>query len=333
MDLGNAGCHSLPASVTVTSPIFASWGQTYGIPTDFTADASGAALQPSTDSSAWEKLVSVQRFKLDSQSLKCDQSRCGILSHTFSIQPASASMGASQTVNASDAQRTFSVPIDLSSDKLFPLDTDDWFKQNSRQCCLGISAMIVADNGTHPLPSWLSILYKLSQSASSTQLTAYHALKVSAQPGRGALGRHAIRVLATDQSLPNALPAFVDVELFVIGGAPTIMGKFPAVEVADGQPLDFILPSNVFQLNKPYGQLSYSAKQRGDTPLPTWLSVDEQGLLQGTPDLGTDMSYNLSITASDRDGAQATTSLMLHVRHECSVGLYRHFRLRVAPKK
>ena len=332
VDLGREGCQPWPASLTVTDPVATVFGLNFGIPTDFTADASGTALQPPTDSSAWEKLISVQKFNPDFQFLGCQHQRCGTLSHTFRIQPASASMGAPEAVNSSDAQRTFSVPNDISSDKFLPLDTDIWFKQNSRQCCLEISAVVLADNGTQSLPQWLSIWYKLSRSASSAQLTADHALRVSAQPGRGALGRHTVRILAIDQSLPNALPASVDLELVVTGGAPTIVGAFPAVEVADGHPLNFTLPSNVIQLNKPYGQLSYSAEQQGGMPLPEWMSVDEKGLLRGTPDLGTDMGFNLSITATDRDGAQATTSLKLYVRHECPVGLYRHFRLRLLPE-
>ncbi|KAK9822773.1 hypothetical protein WJX74_007372 [Apatococcus lobatus] len=259
--------------------------------------------------------------------------RCGILSQTFPIQLASASVGPPEALQAFASQRAFSVPVDISDDKFLPLDTDSWFKRNGRVCCLGISAGVMTDNRTQPLqplPPFLSIWYNLTRSASGPQLTADHALKVSAQPGRGALGNYTVRILATDESLPNSVPAFVDLKLLILGGAPTIVGEFQAVEVAVGQYLIYALPTNVIQLNKPYGKLSYSAKQQGGMPLPTWLSLNDVGLLQGTPDLGADTSYNLSITATDIDGAQNTTSLMVHVRRACPSGLYRHFRLRVS---
>ncbi|KAK9824907.1 hypothetical protein WJX74_005202 [Apatococcus lobatus] len=292
----------------------------------------GDSWTPPSVSSAWENLISVQNFKPLPQALGCTNKRCGTYSLTFPILPPSASNGDPVAVSGSDAQRSFSVPVDISTDKLLPLDVDGWFSQSSRRCCFNISAAIIADNSTQPLPPWLSILHKLSRTASGSQLSADYALKVSAQPGREAAGRHTIRILATDQSLPDALPPSVDIELFVIGGPPTIVGSFPTMEVANGQFLDFVLSSNVFQLNKPYGQLAYSAKQRGGMPLPTWLSVDEEGLVRGTPDLATDTNFNLSITAMDRDGAQATTSLTLHVRRACPSGLYRHFRLRLSEK-
>ncbi|KAK9863437.1 hypothetical protein WJX84_004314 [Apatococcus fuscideae] len=105
---------------------------------------------------------------------------------------------------------------------------------------------------------------------------------------------------------------------------------FPSIEIADGQPLQYTLPGSVFQLNKPYGQLSYGAQQLASMPLPAWLRFDESGLLSGTPQEGSDATYNLTITATDTDGSRNATFLMLYVKAPCPSGLYRHFRVQIS---
>lgn len=144
------------------------------------------------------------------------------------------------------------------------------------------------------------------------------------------MGNHTVRLLATDQSQLYLEPAVVDLRLQIVGTGPTIVGSFPAVEVADEQPLVFQLPSGVIQLNKPYGHLSFSAEQQGSQVLPGWMSFDPNGTLMGTPHEGKDASYNLTITGTDSDGARNSTFLMLFVRAPCPIGRYRHFRIRIS---
>lgn len=264
VDLGYAGCQAWPSAISVASPIH--FG---GMPTDFTADASGQALQPSVNSTDWTNLISVQKYGPQlPKSFACNTElylRCGIFEHTFLIQPNTSEIEAPEEIISMDEQLEFEVSVDIDNDVIIPLPIEDWFLQYSRECCLTISAVTALETGYQPLPPWLSFWYNLTQSASGPLLTANHSLKVSAQPGLAAVGNYTIRIIATDQTLP-ALPAHVDVQLYIIGEGPTVVGSFPLLEVADGQPLLFSLPGDVIQLNKPYGQLSYTAEQQGGCP-------------------------------------------------------------------
>lgn len=226
---------------------------------------------------------------------------------------------------------TYEVSVDITLEQNLPLDTDAWFQQNTRTCCLSISALAAFGSSSfQPLPAWLSLSWAVEQAPIGSELTAKHMLTVSAQPGRAAVGNHTIRVLATDSSLPELPPAFMDINLRMIGQGPTIVGIFPIVEVEDKQPLLFVLPGGVIQLNKPYGRLRFTAEQQGGEPLPAWLGMHPDGTLKGTPQEGMDASYNLTITGADDDGLANSTSIMLYVRAPCPVGLYRHFRIRIS---
>ena len=332
VDLGHNGCRPWPAALSVTSPIAAS-----GMPSDFSSDASGAAVQPAADSPSWTNLITVRDFKPSSQSLGCNGwDRCGVLAYNFLILPAGSTVKAPEVETAINDLLAYNVSVDITSDATFPLNASKWFTQYSRACCLNISAMLSTDNGLQQLPPWLSFNYDLTQQSWPIAkdwlpaLTAEYMLKIHARPGVAAVGNHTVRILAADESLPNLSAAFVDMQLLVIGRGPSIVGQFPIVEVADGQPLDFAIPDNVFQLNKPYGQVSYSAEQQAGVPLPAWLSLAGDRTLKGTPNLGVDSAFNLSIIGSDSDGAQASTFLMLYIRVACPTGLYRHFRLKTS---
>ena len=328
VDLGYAGCQPWPGQLQLTSPL--PNGIINGcMPTAFTADASANALQPGYDSSDWANLLTVQNFHPVIVSSRWD----GIFYHTFAIQPEGSQDGPPTGTLPVDKQLSFEVSVDITSDVILPLDIDDWFEGHSRICCLNISAVIASDTGFQQLPPWLSLWYNLTQPTSGQQLFAQHALKVSAQPGVAAIGNHTLRVFVADQNLPNQPDqpaASIDLQLCIVGEGPTIVGMFPSIEIADGQPLQYTLPGSVFQLNKPYGQLSYGAQQLASMPLPAWLRFDESGLLSGTPQEGSDATYNLTITATDTDGSRNATFLMLYVKAPCPSGLYRHFRVQIS---
>ena len=325
VDLGHDGCQPWPAALSLISPVIAG----SGMPSEFTSDASGAAVQPTANSPSWSNLITVRDFNPSSQSLVCHSwDRCGEQTHTFPILPAGSTVKAPELKMAVNASMAFNVSVDAPSDTTFPLGAENWFAQYSRACCLSLSAVLSTDNGVQPLPPWLSLDYDLTRR--SWPLTAEYLLRIYARPGAAAVGNHTVRILATDKSLPDVTAASVDMQVLVIGRGPTIVGEFPAVEAADGQPLNFALPSNVFRLNKPYGRVSYSAEQQAGVPLPAWLSLAGDGTLRGTPNLGVDSAFNLSIIGSDRDGAQASTFLILLIRVACPAGLYRHFRLKIS---
>ncbi|KAK9804164.1 hypothetical protein WJX73_007418 [Symbiochloris irregularis] len=127
-------------------------------------------------------------------------------------------------------------------------------------------------------------------------------------------------------------PAYADLTLHILGQPPSIVGAFPVIQVQDGQPLQYSLPSGVIQLNKPYGQLSYSFGQQNGEALPSWLAVSSDGTLSGTPQLGQDASYRLSVTGTDSDGDSNTTTVQLVVQAPCPAGSFRHFRVRGLPQ-
>ena len=125
-----------------------------------------------------------------------------------------------------------------------------------------------------------------------------------------------------------------DLCLQVLGAGPTVANPLPVVELADGSSLNYTIPDNTFQLNKPYGGLTLSATLQSGGTLPSWLSIDASGealLLSGTPSIGSDQSYQLNITASDSDGDKNSTMLDLEVRAACPFGLFRHFRCGCLP--
>ena len=116
----------------------------------------------------------------------------------------------------------------------------------------------------------------------------------------------------------------------VLGAGPTVFNPPQVVEVEDSHHLDYVIPNNTFQLNKPYGSLVLSAQlQAGNASvaLPSWLSFNASGGLSGTPTFGSDQAYQLNITATDSDGAFNSTILQLEVRAACPPGLFRYFQL------
>ena len=96
VDLGFAGCQLWPRSLRVTSPV-AFWAG-FAMPAAFTADASGDALQPAANSSAWQKLLEVQGHKPDDIGAAYPQLHGlfqpgGNLAHDFLVLPKAAQDG------------------------------------------------------------------------------------------------------------------------------------------------------------------------------------------------------------------------------------------------
>ena len=216
VDLGYNGCQPWPKQMHI-----AALTQRIGLPTSFTADASGAALQPSPDAADWENLIIVQNFK-PATPQDCyhaeDSFVCGVLNVSFPILPHDSPGLGRAPVLADPATTAFSVlQSDLQSDTILPLDTGVWFQQNSRACCLNITAQLVSAGGVlQQLPSWASIGFELVHNA-PRQLNASHVLHLQAQPGAAAVGTYIIRISATDASLPGYPSASKDISLQVSG--------------------------------------------------------------------------------------------------------------------
>ena len=131
--------------------------------------------------------------------------------------------------------------------------------------------------------------------------------------------------------LPHVQASQTLLLLQVKGAGPTIANPPQIVQVEDGAFLDYMIPSNTFQLNKPYGDLALNATGPAGRALPRWLSFNASGGMSGTPSFHADRTYQLNITATDSDGASNSTTLVLQVRAACPAGLFRHFRLIALP--
>ncbi|KAK9836827.1 hypothetical protein WJX74_009057 [Apatococcus lobatus] len=368
IDLGQENCQPWPESMDVAAPITQSDWPGGGMPTAFRADASGAALQPLPDSSDWQLLVDVEGFEPSYPSSNCGEcgGTCltGVLRHTFPILPfdASAPSGApapgpaafASSPSASRPKNTVafnsSLTVSLADGlgTLYPLDIDDMFISQSRTYPPSITtAFINASGQASPLPEWLAFSWNLTL-VESVMAGEYdyeyvrqriydgvYALSLASYPGVAAIAQDSIEVTATDQSAAQPAPQLVDLVLNVAAAGPTVVNDIPLVEIEDGQPLSFTIPDDTFQANIAEPDLVYQASLSNTDPrqaaLPGWLTFESVGTLSGTPMLGQDGHYSLTITAIDTQGGSNSTTLDLHVRAPCPAGLYRHFRMRLLP--
>ena len=300
-------------------------------PSDFTADAAGQSLPPSIDSSSWANLITVQNFTPSLPPCVDMYGYSGCtdnVNQTFAILAKDPGQEAAGSLNSS-VQLSFTIAA--NAEEIIPLETDSWFDTDSRTCCKSISALLITDTGSRPLPGWLSLWYNFTQQP-SLQYAATHSLHINNQSGLALIGTHTVRIVASDPSMPLQSPQVKDLRLTVVGAGPTVIGTFPIVVIEDGKHYDYALPGGIFQLNKPYGQLTYSAAQQGDQPLAAWLAFNSSafGRMSGTPFLHQDSMYNVTITATDTDGAHISTFMLLYVRAPCPAGRYRHFRLQLS---
>ncbi|KAK9836420.1 hypothetical protein WJX74_000101 [Apatococcus lobatus] len=303
-----------------------------GPPTDFSADASGMGVQPSIDSTIWKNLLVVKGF-----TPPLVRGTSGVFSHAFHILPQDGSPS-SEGNPLQDLSVSLNDPIGTN----LSIDVGDAFPPQ-RTCCPTFTASIRAADGTvRALPPWLSLTYSIMPDATppfedyqppQPAVDTVVALKLTSYPGNQAVGSYTILITASSAEQPprQTTKSFT---LKVLGAGPTVPNPVPVVEVADGQSLNYTIPSNTFQLNKPYGSLDLSATLQGGGALPAWLNISASGgslFLAGAPSLGSDQSYQLNISASDSDGAKNSTILRLEVRAACPPGLFRHFRVLMQP--
>lgn len=148
VDLGHNGCQPWPSSMRVTSPI-----TPHGMPTAFTTDASGTALQPGPESADWQQLLTIHSFE---PAVPADHAPDRALSYTFAIPPQNATLA----MQAADMQVLASISdvlVQLSQPQDEVLDVSAVFAISSRSCCLdyGLSLMDfipLADSSFPELP-------------------------------------------------------------------------------------------------------------------------------------------------------------------------------------
>ena len=287
----------------------------------------------------------------------------GVLRHTFPILPlnspglagAPVPAPAKTLASSSSASRPQPPPkpavnVSLADDlgTIYPLDVDDIFILQSRTYPPNITTAFRAGPGkAASLPAWLAFSWNVSlveavvsddygyEYISQRIYDGVYALSLNSVPGVAAIAQDSIEVTATDQSAAQPEPQVADLVLNIVGAGPTVINNIPVVELEDGQPLSFTIPNTTFRVNIAAPGLLYQASLSGTAPtqasLPSWLTFDASGTLSGTPRLGKDAYYSLTITAVDTSGASNSTALDLYVRAKCPAGLYRHFRMRLSP--
>ena len=194
-----------------------------GPPTDFSADASGAGVQPTPTSSAWSNLILVENF-----TLPLWQGAHGVFSHMFQILPEDGS----QTFAGAplpDLEISLNDPIGTN----LSINVEDAFLAQSRNCCSTFTAEIKASDGTaRALPNWLSLTYGFVPDAvpvfdmsdirhddyidvsdqynSRTILDVGLSLELTSYPGTQAVGSYTILITAisADQSRLRTTKSF-----------------------------------------------------------------------------------------------------------------------------
>lgn len=140
LDLGYGGCEAWPARLLLSAPMAGAH-----MPSSFTADASGAALQPGAASPDWTNLLTVQDFQPAYPSGEpctegATQPGCGTFTYAFSIaQPAVQSNAPPRALSA--------IPdtvVEIGSPNDTLIDVSSVFGGDSRVCCLELTLSIVA---------------------------------------------------------------------------------------------------------------------------------------------------------------------------------------------
>ena len=111
---------------------------------------------------------------------------------------------------------------------------------------------------------------------------------------------------------------------------PKVLEPIDNVAVEGGQSFQYQFDNNTFQSNKAGGALIYSISDTSGTILPTWLSFNPaERMLPGTPPSQTDLRFNWTLSATDRDAETSSISFLFFSTISCKAGQYRHFRLRL----
>ncbi|PSO83728.1 MAG: hypothetical protein BRC41_11780, partial [Cyanobacteria bacterium QH_9_48_43] len=113
-------------------------------------------------------------------------------------------------------------------------------------------------------------------------------------------------------------------ESYVVFGRDTSSGNAsPQVETSlsnqtatTGESFSFQIPSDTF--SDPNGDsLTYSASPQNGNSLPEWLSFNANNrTFSGTPKEDDDGTFNLQVTASDPDGASASSNFSLNIQED-----------------
>jgi YD repeat-containing protein len=135
----------------------------------------------------------------------------------------------------------------------------------------------------------------------------------SGTPGSVDVGNLSIKVIATDTAGASASTAFT----LAVGGlnhAPVLAQPVSDQHVAQGEPLNFVIPAATFTDTDSGDSLTYAASLADGAVLPSWISFDAVSrTFTGTPANADVGALDLKITATDSHGVSASDTFTLGV--------------------
>ena len=131
------------------------------------------------------------------------------------------------------------------------------------------------------------------------------------------------RVIDSETELNSLLGSIglVEIEITPDNDAP-VAGDLEDVLAAVNQPVQIVLPDNLFTDADIGDTLTYTAAMPSGDPLPEWLNIDSQtGELSGVPVIASVGTLEIVVTATDTAGASAQSQLQLVVEPQFDAAL------------
>ena len=108
---------------------------------------------------------------------------------------------------------------------------------------------------------------------------------------------------------------------------PVILQSVPNIQVNGGKPFQYTFNSSIFRSNKAGGTLNYALAGA----IPSWLLFNASSrTVYGVAPVDQDVSLDLNLTATDRDGEASSGSFLFLSAVDCPEGLFRHFRVQLS---
>ncbi|MFZ5594485.1 MAG: putative Ig domain-containing protein [Pseudomonadota bacterium] len=134
-------------------------------------------------------------------------------------------------------------------------------------------------------------------------------------PGNGDVGSVNLKITATDLAGSSVSSTFA-VAVANVNDAPTVMYPIPSRTLLEDVPFSYTLPDTVFVDADAGDSLVYSAMLADGNPLPSWLNFDlTTRTFSGTPGNAEVGGLTISVSATDRAGASASTVFDLQIEN------------------
>ncbi len=136
------------------------------------------------------------------------------------------------------------------------------------------------------------------------------AKKLEGTPSYGDAGNYQIKIVATDT---GGLTAHAEFNLHV-NAIPRVRDPIPTQYGEENEPFTFALPASTMFTDDTPNLLTYTVSLQNGDPLPSWLELDEDLRLSGTPgdyDYGT---FAIRVTATDPYNATASTDFTIVIQ-------------------